>query len=131
MASIASPIRQDLEYIYPKLELDWIKKMIDYYNQMHDVEIPSISKIKDMDELDEKILKILHDVFVTRTLLSKFAIKYRFLNFIKYSQSWNQFETVDEEGLFGELHIDLILRDPQDKSLVRSEEHTSELQSRL
>jgi len=118
MAAISSPDRQNLDRIFPKLEVDWIKKMVDNYNQMHDVELPTFSKIQDIDELDEKIKKILYEVFVSRTLASKFAVKYRFLNFMKYAQTWSQFELVDEEGLFGELHVDLILRDPQDKSLV-------------
>ncbi len=114
----SSTANLNLEYVFPKLELPWIKRMVENYNEMHEAELPSCSKISSLVELDEKIQKVLHDVFVSRSLTSHFALKYRFLGFVKYSNTWNKFETVEDGGSFGEVHPDLILKDPLDKSLI-------------
>ncbi len=118
MAVTQTTSGQKLEYVYPKLELPWIKAMVENYNQMHDIELPPVSKATSIGELDEKIQKVLYEVFVSHTLTSQFALKYRFLNFMKYAQVWNKFEIVEEDGLFGELHVNLVLRDPKDKALT-------------
>ncbi len=108
----------NLEYVYPKLELPWIKRMVEDYNEMHDTELPSCSKISSIGDLDEKIQKVLYDVFVSHSLASHFALKYRFLGFMKYSNTWNKYETVEDGDSFGEVHPDIVLQDPSDKSLI-------------
>ncbi len=118
MANETTTENINLDYVFPKLEYPWIKLMVENYNEMHDIELPSCPKITSIKELDVKIRKILYDVFVSRSLTSQFALKYRFLNYMKYSNAWNKFEIMDAEGSFGEIHPDLILSDSNEKTRI-------------
>ncbi len=118
MTTVASTENLNLEYVFPKLELQWIKQMLENYNEEHETELPPWSKCTSIADLDEKIQKVLHNIFVSHSLNSQFAIKYRFLRFVKYSSTWNKFEIMEDEVSFGEIHPDLILRDSTDQSLT-------------
>jgi len=104
--------------IYPKIESDLVKKMIQDFNQMHEQQLPSDDITDDLDPLDVEIKKVLYEVFVSQSLKSKFALKYRFLQYLDYSSKWEQFFVPQENVTIGELQVDLFLRDKNSDELT-------------
>jgi hypothetical protein len=103
--------------IYPNVDSDLVKKMVTDYNRMHEQQLPNDEFSDDLDQLDGEIKNVLYDVFVSQSLQSKFALKYRFMQYLDYSSTWEQFFVPQENVMVGDFQVDFFLRDKNSDDL--------------
>lgn len=100
---------EKLKYVYPSFTKKWIRNILKEYNEKHENQVTIKKKMGDIDDLSEDARKILYDIFVSKKLLSPFALKLRFLNFIEYSSHWKDYRARKTDIKVGPLSVDVIL----------------------
>ncbi len=107
-----------LSFIFPKLDVEQIFDIINEYNRETGQKLPVSRKEKDITALDNSVKKLLYEVFVSRSLPSKFALKCRLNRGLSYFKTWADFKVKDIGMKIGDITIDIVLENSTDKSLL-------------
>ena len=100
--------KYDLGEVYPRIDMDSVENFLEEYEKFEEIDI---SKMNQIDELPEKIQKLMKQVYISKTLKNKAAIKARFKQYMKYNDMFLDIDIVDENVQEGEFQLDFLLLD--------------------
>ena len=99
-----------LEDVYPQISMDNVKEFLEDYQKFDKVDI---KKHKSLDDLPDEIQRLLKQVYITKNLKSKEAIKARFSRYMQSNKFFNNREILEKGKGNEELNIDMIFKNSQ------------------